>query len=247
MAYTGPVPSRFGSPRGSIPRILREAGEIADARMRSVQKYLDDFTAADDPKDQVGGGGRLPRRDFVALLRQSPDFRQQIANRWAFANAKERETLLTVLREAFPAEMAAQVAQVPGGAIPPEQQGTGLGGPPQGAAPVGPQPAPGAAPPGVPGAGPPPPAPGAPPMLPPTMPTGPVLGAPPGPPAPPGMPPIAGLPAPGMAPVPGTPGPLPPQPLGLPLPGQGPLVPPVPQIGPASGPPGRPSLAAGLV
>lgn len=242
MAYTDAVPSRFGSPRGSIPRILREAGEIADARMRSVQRYLDDFTAADDPKDQVGGGGRLPRNDFVALLRSSPDFQQQVANRWAFATSKEREALLVVLRQAFPREMAAQVAQVPGGAIPPEQQGTGLGGPPQGAAPVGPQPQPGAAPPGAlgpPGA--PPTGPGAPPpgMLPPTMPTGPVLGAPL--PPPPGMPPIAGLPAPGMAPppVPGM------QPLGLPLPGQGPLVPPVPPVGPNAAP--RPSLAAGLV
>jgi len=245
------MPSRFGSPRGSIPRILREAGEIADARMRSVQKYLDDFTAADDPKDQVGGGGRLPRTDFVALLRSSPDFQQQVANRWAFANAKEREALLRVLRQAFPQEMAAQVAQVPGGAIPPEQQGTGLGGPPQGAAPVGPQPQPGAAPMGVPGSpGAPPPGAGAPGMPPaPTMPTGPVLGAPPAPPPPPGMPPVGGLPAPGMAPVPGMgpglPG-MPPAPLGLPLPGQGPLVPPVPPVGP-NAPMPRPSLAAGLV
>lgn len=246
------MPSRFGSPRGSIPRILREAGEISDARMRSVQKYLDDFTATDDPKNAIGGGVRLTRRDFAGLLQQSPDFQQQVANRWVFATPKEREALIAVLREAFPERMAAAVGQVPGGPIPPEQQGTGLGGAPQGAAPVGPQPAPGAAPPGL------PPEMGGTPLVPaPTMPAGPPMGAP----GPPGMPATLPPPALGLGAAtlpPGPPGPggppgsvLPgmPLPAGLPPPGTGPLVSPVPPIGPAAGPPPgpRPSLAAGLV
>jgi hypothetical protein len=258
------VPSRFGSPRGSIPRILRDAGEIADARMRSVQRYLDDFTAADDPQDQIGGGARLARRDFVALLRQSPDFQQQVANRWVFASQKERDALLGVLREAFPAETAPSTTNIPAGATPATQTGTGLGGPPQGASPVGPQASPGGAPPalGAPPPGPPRP-PGGAPLPPPTTPAGPPLGAPPVA-APPPLPPGPGAPAlapPGLGPLP-----VPPQPLGLPV-GPGghlePLLPPVPPIGPNApavgvplsppvspvAPPGPPraSLAAGLV
>ena len=243
------MPSRFGSPRGSIPRILREAGEIADARMKSVQRYLDDFTAADDPKDQVGGGKKLARRDFVALLKQSPDFQQSIANRWAFASAKERETLLTVLREAFPQETGPAALQIPRSPIPQAETGTGLGGPPQGAGPVGaaPLPQPGAAPaPGPSAPAPPPPA-----MMPPppAMPGGPVLGAP----MPPGPPPVT-LPPTGPAlgqATAGVPGLATP---GLPPPNMGP--PGLPQLAPqAPMPPAnllppqarRPALAAGMV
>lgn len=235
------MPSRFGSPRGSVPRILREAGEVADARLRSVQKYLDDFTATDDPADQVGGGTRLSRGDFVALLHQSPDFQQQIANRWVFATPREREALLTVLRQAFPQEMARAVAGVPEAPIPPEQQGTGMGGPPQGAGPLGPQPGLGAAPTVPPVAAPTPG--GAPPPPVPTEPAGPTLGTSPLP------SPTVTLPPPGL-PLGAATSPMPPapgvQPTGMPV-GPGgeplPLLGPVPPVGPNALPASTPSIA----
>src|SRR5262245_52808984 len=250
------MPSRFGSPRGSIPRILREAGEVADARMRAVQRYLDDFTAIDDAsKHQVGGGGRLTRTQFQALLQGNPDFQQQIANRWLFSNQAEKDALLKQLREVFPEEMSKATGGVPGPVIPPEQQGTGLGGAPQGAAPVGPQPQPGAAPlpqlstPGALEALPPvppgPPGPSAamagPPLnATPVLPVPGIPGMPPTP-APPGAP-GAAIPPPGVGgaplPAPGVP-PFPPPPL----PGQ---LPPAPRPGPP-GAPGPIAAAARMV
>ena len=41
------MPARFGAPRGSIPRMLKEASEIAEARMSTVLKYLDDYTSTE--------------------------------------------------------------------------------------------------------------------------------------------------------------------------------------------------------
>jgi len=156
------MPSRFGNPRGSIGRILKEAGEISDARLRSTMAYLDDFTSVEDnPQKQIGGGGRLTRGQYTAMLQQSPDFRQQLANRWLFATPTERDSLLVHLREAFPGQGRAALG-VPGlddTGIPDDQTGTGLGGPPQGGqalgAGLGPAPMAGAAP--VPPMGPPPP------------------------------------------------------------------------------------------
>jgi hypothetical protein len=205
--------------------------------MRSVLSYLDDFTAVDDPKKQIGGGGRLNRAQFTALLHQSPDFRQQVTNRWLFATPDEREKLLAQLREAFPGQGRTALG-IPDGAVPLDQSGTGLGGPPQGAAPVGPQPGVGAAP--VPsGLAPGPPAPAGPPTgaapLPPGGPSAalpmpgppslPVLPGPPGPLGPEAAPfvPPPGLPA--LAPPPGSLPPMPPMsvlpPGMLPPPGMG--------------------------
>jgi len=227
------MPSRFGSPRGSLPRILKEAGEIADARMQATQKYLDDFTTADDPKDQIGGGAKLSRQAFVALLRQSPDFRQQVANRWVFANADERAKLLETLRQAFPDQTSGMGLGPPPSPIPSAQTGTGMGGPPQGAGPVGPQPSPGGAPGGPPGA-------------PPPLPPSPLPAGGPLPPGamgaggpPPGPPPLGlGGPPPAPPPV------LPPNALPPPVPGGGTPQPPPP---PPGIPPGLPAgVAPGL-
>jgi hypothetical protein len=218
-------PSRFGTPRGSLPRILTEAGEIADNRLRTTMKLLDEFTDASSPKGTapVGGGGRLNRQDFTTLLTNNPDFQQQIANRWMFATPDERGRLLKAIREAFPDQMAAGVGGDVPGAIPSEEMGTALGGPPQGAAPVGPQPQPGAAPsPAV------PPGPGA-------APAGPL---PPGGPMPPGPP---GPPPPPMI---GQPGPIgqriPPVPVPMPMPSQMPGMPPGMVM-----PPGTPGMPVG--
>ena len=164
------MPSRFGSPRGSIPRILREAGEISDARMRSVQKYLDDFTATDDPKAQIGGGTRLTRNDFGRLLQSSPDFQQQVANRWVFATPREREALLVVLRDAFPERMAPPWARCPVAPSRRSSRAPGWAARPRGLARSAPRPSPGPRP-----VRPPRQAPGAPPPVP-TMPAGPVMG-----------------------------------------------------------------------
>lgn len=203
--------------------------------MRSVLAYLDDFTAVDDPKKQIGGGGRLNRAQFTALLHQSSDFRQQVANRWLFATPDEREKLLGQLREAFPGQGRTALG-IPDGAVPLDQSGTGLGGPPQGAAPVGPQPGVGAAP------VPPGPAPG------PPAPAGPPTGAAP---LPPGAPPSA-LPVPGPPALPGPPGPLGPEaapfvpPPGLPAlappPGS---LPPMPVLPPGMLPPPGMGIPAG--
>jgi hypothetical protein len=243
-------PARFGVPRGSLPRILTEAGEISDARMRSTLKYLDEFTAVEDPGKHLGGGGRLTRAQFAQLLQQNPDFQQAIANRWVFSTEAEKKALVKQLQGLFPGTVAPSVGGVPGTAIPPEQQGTGLGGPPQGAAPVGPQPVPGLAPPGASVPAPPSGGPGGPPIGPPGPGLPPGLPMPPGPGvplAPPGGPP--GPIPPGLIPVPPA-GPLPVAP-GMPpgLPPGPPLGPPFPAPPPLPAPPGAPapSLAARLV
>jgi hypothetical protein len=240
------MPSRFGNPRGSIGRILKEAGEISDARLRSTMAYLDDFTSVEDnPQKQIGGGGRLTRGQYTAMLQQSPDFRQQLANRWLFATPTERDSLLVHLREAFPGQGRAALG-VPGlddTGIPDDQTGTGLGGPPQGGqalgAGLGPAPMAGAAP--VPPMGPPPPldmnAAG------PPGPAGP--GLPASSPAPVGGPPGApSVPIPQIGPrgvpmgtpgAPGLPGPGDPANLALPAPGLGPPTLPPPPVTPTGG------------
>jgi len=260
VAYTVAVPSRFGSPRGSIGRILKEAGEISDARLRATIRYLDDFTSIEDhPDKQIGGGGRLTRAEFTAMLQQQPDFRQQLANRWLFATAPERDKLLAQLRDAFPGQGRAALG-VPGlddSGIPDDQMGTGLGGPPQGATPVGPQPGMGMAP---------TPPEGSSPSLPPgpgemVQPGGAAPVGPPGPAPLPGEAPTAG----GMPPASPTantpipqigprgvplPGPGNPANTELPAPGLGPPQLPPPGMGIPAGPPmpgPLPSNAARLV
>jgi hypothetical protein len=236
------VPSRFGVPRGSLPRILQEAGEIADARMRTVMRYLDEYTALERPERSLGGGGRLTRPQFRQLLVGNPDFQQAVANRWLFSDQREKDALLRQLRELFPEASGPTVSSIPGTAIPPQEQGTGLGGPPQGAAPVGPGPVPGLAPaplaPLLPAA--------PPPILPALAPGPPPMGVMPAGPLP--LPPGAAVPLAGPG---GPPGSLPPLPL-PPGPPPGPLPPTVPPPLRASPPivlPGAPapSLAARLV
>jgi hypothetical protein len=220
------VPSRFGVPRGSLPRILTEAGDIADARMRTVMRYLDEYTALERPERSLGGGGRLTRPQFRQLLVGNPDFQQAVANRWLFSDQREKDALLRQLRELFPEASGPALSSVPGTAVPPEQQGTGLGGPPQGAAPVGPGPVPGLAP-----GAPPPSLTMAPPRSPPAVP-GPLP-----------LPPGAAVPLAGPGGPPGSlpPLPVPPGPPPGPLP---PTVPPPPIVLPGAP---APSLAARLV
>lgn len=253
------MPSRFGTPRGSLPRILTEAGEIADARIRSTMKLVDEFTDATSTKGgaPVGGGGRLARADFRTLLQSNPQFQQQVANRWQFATPDERGRLLAEIRRVFPETPGEAVLGDVPEAIPAEEMGTGLGGPPQGAAPVGPQPGQGLAPavpqpqpqpPGpapVPPPMPPPIGPGAPGPVPPGGPGGPGLPPMPPPmpppigPGPTGLPPAAAVLPPGVAPgMPLPPGRLP----------VGPQAPPQIPLGPTGGAlPARAAAAARLV
>lgn len=240
------MPSRFGTPRGSLPRILAEAGEIADARMRLTAKLLDEFTDATSSKgvSPMGGGGRLSSRDFKALLQASPEFREQVAHRWLFATPDERTKLLKEIGDVFPTAPGPGVTASVPEAIPAEEQGTALGGAPQGAAPVGPQPGVGAAP--VPAGPPALPAPGVPAVGGPPMPAPMPPGIGPAAPAPGGPPPAMAPPAAGMMPMgvppgmvmgPGGPVPLGPMPVGpMPPPGV-----------PAPGAIPRPSAAARLV
>ena len=225
--------SRFGNPRGSVPRIVAEAADLAEQRLSLTMKLLDDATTA-GKVGTLGGGTRLQYDAFRALLTSDEAFRQQVANRWLFASPKERERLLKEIQRVFPS-----------GKVTGTQEGMGSQGlPPET---VSPPPSPGGVPSGqmAPGAemgmglgGPlPPPPPGAPP--PPGVGAGmpPPLAAPPQPVAPlqqplplpmppmaPGAPPVLGL----LPPLPGGPPPPPPVgPDGQPLP---PLTPPVPAL-----------------
>lgn len=223
--------SRFGAPRGSVPRIVAEAADLAEQRLSLTMKLLDDATTA-GKVGTLGGGTRLQYDAFRALLTSDEAFRQQVANRWLFASPKERERLLKEIQRVFPAGkvtgtqagqgsqgLPPEVVSPPpsSGGVPPDQlapgaeMGMGLGGPTPGAAPL-----PGTAPP--PGIG---------------------SGLPPAPNVPPSpvtplqqMPPGAGLP---VLPPPGPGGGLPPAVLNLlgPLP-QGP-PPPLP-LGPEGQP-----------
>jgi hypothetical protein len=225
--------SRFGAPRGSVPRIVAEAADLAEERLSLTMKLLDDATTA-GKIGTLGGGNRLAYDAFRALLTSDEGFRQQVANRWLFATPSERERLLQEIQRVFPAGRVTGTAAAGTGSagLPPEvvspppspggvpadqrqpgaEMGMGLGGPLPGAAPAS-----GAAPPPGSGAGL-PPAPAVPPLsvtplqqLPP--PPGPLPMPPPAPGAP-GVPPVLGL-LPGMAPPPS---PLPIGPDGQPLP-----------------------------
>jgi len=253
------VPSRFGTPRGSLPRILSEAGDIADARMKLLLKHIDEFTQVTQPaKHAVGGGQRLTNSQFQALLLTNPDYQQSIANRWLFSTPGEREALLRQLRDLFPEQTmtgpgapppdtgagpTGATGHVPAPVVPPHEQGTGMGGPPQGAGPVGPQPAPGLAPPGpLPGAPPGPLPIGGPLPMAPPPPGPPPLGPPPGP-LPPLPPPVLPPAPPPMAPPPPAPFPLGVAPGVLP-PGLPPgILPPAP-VGPPPSPVGAPPSGA---
>ena len=229
---------RFGAPRGSIPRIVAEAADIAEQRLKLTSKLVDSFTEA-GKVGTLGGGSRLAYDAFRALLQSDQGFQQQIANRWLFSTPQEKKRLLEEIRRVFPAGKATgtqegmgseglppEVIQPPGGLPPPGQMppgaemGMGLGGPAPGAAPP-----PGAPPPAGVGSG-------APPALPmPPPPQMPLQGAPPGSP-----PPVLGLmgplPMPAPAPLPPqmTPGGPPPVPA-LPIPPEGPMpLPPPPGV-----------------
>src|SRR5262245_9105696 len=114
------MPSRFGEPRGSIPRILSDAGEIADARLKSLMRYTDEYVAVDRPQRTLGGGGRLTRAQFQTLLTQNPGFQQAVANRWLFSDQREKDALLKQLRELFPDAVGPAATSIPGSPIPPE-------------------------------------------------------------------------------------------------------------------------------
>lgn len=233
--------SRFGAPRGSVPRIVAEAADLAEERLSLTMKLLDDATTA-GKVGTLGGGSRLAYDAFRALLVSDEGFRQQVANRWLFATPKERERLLLEIQRVFPAGRVTGTAGAgtgsaglppevtspppPSGGVPADQMqpgaemGMGLGGPAPGA-----MPQPGIPPPAGAGTGL-PPAPAMPPppvnplqQLPPPMGQPPLPGAaalPGGPP-----PPVLGL-MPGMLPPPGPP---PVGPEGQPLP---PLTPALP-------------------
>lgn len=96
-------------PRGSLGTIYESASQIAQARLAAVGEYLDNIADTDDPPT----GGVLSNIQYRALLANSKEFQEGVAERAPFMSEPERARLRKTVDELFPEELPASVSQIP--------------------------------------------------------------------------------------------------------------------------------------
>lgn len=95
---------RKGISRGLIPRILKDAGDISETRLKAAMRLQDELTDV-APGDVLGAGGKLSRKDFRLLLASDQDTQARVMATWPFATEPERAAIrreLSRLEEAQP-------------------------------------------------------------------------------------------------------------------------------------------------
>lgn len=96
-------------PRGSLSSLYENAAQIAQGRLEAVGEYLDDIAR----NEELPSGGTLSNAQFLALLKSSPDFAAQMAEKAAFMTEKERKRLAAQVDDLYPQELPPTVSQVP--------------------------------------------------------------------------------------------------------------------------------------
>jgi len=99
-----PDRSALSTPRGVLPRILAQAGEIAEAQQRLTLKLLDEMTDSTHQRT-LGKGRRLSRADYLTLLRDDPAMQERVLAKLPFATKEERAKLKRDLEALLPPPM----------------------------------------------------------------------------------------------------------------------------------------------